>query len=490
MKVLISLLIGFMFFQPLTSADRAHVNSVNGLWFPSNEDQPTRTFIAFQYKDPQLDGLPIWGRSRQGATYMWQYKPFQQNGYYVTFWWSENSDLFTWDGGVSNSYYGGHPYPVGGASGTTHNWEVAGMDTGADFIDTVAGSPLKVVKDVWYTQALAINMNDDGTKTARFYIDLPSLADNRIIEAVASSRWGEKDPPHPAITFGDSPWWISYQNERLSGILGPIKIFNKSLSEKDLLKEAQDMSELKTSEGINNIWWGKSSFDSVDDLECDYGTNRKFKWANENKASLIEIQRNVNLDSVLVGKTLTLPVPIYSFEDDITISEVSMSSGVHFTVSSDQIPVTLNRGDSIVVDLKFKPQISGLLRDTVLVSSSSSNLAKIYSTGIGADKISGIDDEIFKTPENFTVKQNYPNPFNPTTTVEYTLSETVDVQLFIFNMLGRPIKTLVQERQLPGHYAVQWDGTNDMGTTAPSGIYMFEIRVGMHSQLFKMILNK
>ena len=335
----ISLLLLYLFSQTAFAG-----RSVNGLIFPSNDDQPTRTFIAFQFDDPHLHDLPIWGKDRKGATYMWRYKPFQQNGYYVTFWWSENSDLFTWHGGVSNTYYGGHPYPVGGASGTEHNWEIAGMDTGADHIATLTGSPLPVVKEVWYTQALVIRINDDGSKTARFYIDIPNLEDSRIIEAIATADWGEIDPPHPAITFGDSPWWVSYQNERLSGILGPVKIFNASLSDAEILQEAADMSELKTAAGMNAIWWGKNSFDNIDDLMCDYGTGRTFYWANQNKASLFELKKRIDFDSVRVGDSQSLPLTIYAQRKEITIFDIQTVSGEHFGLSDVQYPVTIPRG--------------------------------------------------------------------------------------------------------------------------------------------------
>jgi hypothetical protein len=490
LKVLFPSVFVMMLFQGLMSADSNYINSVNGLCFPSNGDQPSRTFVAFQYENPNLDGLPIWGQNRGGATYLWQYKPFQQNGYYVTFWWSENSDLFTWDSGNSNSYYGGHPYPEGGSSASTHNWELAGMDSGADNLNTIFGSPLKVIKDVWYTQALVININDDGTKTARFYIDLPNLDDNRIIEVTASAGWGEKNPPHPAITFGDSPWWYSYQNERLSGILGPIKIFNKSLAEGDLLKEAQDMSGLKTVNGKNNIWWGKNSFETVNDLVCDYGTERTFQWANENKASLIELERNVDFDSVHIGDTNNISLPIYSSKEDITVSDISMSSGIHFDVSSDQLPATLSKGDSLIVQLKFEPQSLGRHQDTLIIKSSSSNLAHINSSGIGVDQVSAIEEDKNNTSKIFKLEQNYPNPFNPTTTIEYFLSAAADVELTIFNMLGQPVKSLVQQKQKAGNYNVQWDATNNNSIAVPGGLYIYKIRAGSYSKLNKMILVK
>jgi hypothetical protein len=245
--------------------------------------------VAIQFPDPHLSGLPIWGPNGGGVTYIWKYRPRQQAGYYVTFWWSNNGS-FLWKAGGSDSYYGCHPYPRGGGTGTTvHDWELAGMDSGADNIDTLAGSPKAVVKDAWYTQAFRAVRNSNNSKTGRFYIALPSTANGDTIERTSPVGWGDSLPPRPAVTFGDSPWYADFQNERLSGILGPVKIFGKALSEADMLAEAADMSRLVTTDGINSIWWGKKNFSSVDDLVCDYGTGRRFVWASSTKATLVQI---------------------------------------------------------------------------------------------------------------------------------------------------------------------------------------------------------
>lgn len=263
-------------------------SAVYGLLFPSNvsgSDQ-SAPYVALKFANPHSNGLPIWGPSGAGVTYIWEYTPVQQTGYYVTFWWS-NDGSFLWDGGNSNTYVGAHPYPQSGSnSGTTHWWEIAGMESGADWTDTLAGTKKTVVKDVKYTQALRITVNGDGSKTARFYTSLPSVANADVIVGTATSGWGESNPPSPCLTFGDSPWYASFQHERMSGLLGRVKIIAKSLSESDLLAEAADMSGLKTADGLANIWWGKTTFDSVDDLTCDYGTGRSFAWADaSNKAT-------------------------------------------------------------------------------------------------------------------------------------------------------------------------------------------------------------
>jgi hypothetical protein len=259
------------------------------LRFPSNGETPANAFVAFQFIDPHRNGLPIWGPNGAGVTYLWKFRPRQQSGYYVTFWWSNNG-TFLWKAGGSDSYYGCHPYPRGGGSSTTlHDWELAGMSSGSDNIVTLAGATKPVVKDAWYTQGFRVAVNGNGTKTGRFYTALPSMSNADIVERTTPPGWGDALPPSPAVTFGDSPWYAEYQHERLGGILGPVKIFNKLLSETDTLSEAADMSRLVTAEGRAAIWWGKRSFDSADSLTCDYSTGRTFVWASTTKAVVVDI---------------------------------------------------------------------------------------------------------------------------------------------------------------------------------------------------------
>ncbi|MEZ4745917.1 MAG: alpha-amylase family glycosyl hydrolase [Calditrichia bacterium] len=108
-----------------------------------------------------------------------------------------------------------------------------------------------------------------------------------------------------------------------------------------------------------------------------------------------------------------------------------------------------------------------------------------------SDLLLGIDDELPGTaPLQFALAQNYPNPFNPTTAISYQLPSISDVNLKIYNTLGQLVKTLVSQKQSAGNYAVQWDGTNDLGERVASGIYIYRLQAGDFIQSRKMILMK
>ncbi len=85
---------------------------------------------------------------------------------------------------------------------------------------------------------------------------------------------------------------------------------------------------------------------------------------------------------------------------------------------------------------------------------------------------------------------NYPNPFNPVTTLRYDLPERANVELTIFDILGRQVRTLVQVMEEPGYKSVVWDGANDFGQQVSAGVYLYRIQAGDFTQTRKMLLIK
>jgi len=94
------------------------------------------------------------------------------------------------------------------------------------------------------------------------------------------------------------------------------------------------------------------------------------------------------------------------------------------------------------------------------------------------------------TPEEFSFHQNYPNPFNPVTTLRYDLPENGLVTIIIYDMLGREVKTLINQTQETGYRSVIWDATNDYGNPVSAGIYLYQIQAGEYMQTKKMVLLK
>ena len=93
-------------------------------------------------------------------------------------------------------------------------------------------------------------------------------------------------------------------------------------------------------------------------------------------------------------------------------------------------------------------------------------------------------------PNKFVLHQNYPNPFNPVTTLRYDLPENSLVNITVYDMLGRQVKTLVNQAQDAGYRSVVWDATNDYGKPVSAGIYLYQIQAGEYMQTRKMVLLK
>ena len=93
-------------------------------------------------------------------------------------------------------------------------------------------------------------------------------------------------------------------------------------------------------------------------------------------------------------------------------------------------------------------------------------------------------------PKTFALRQNFPNPFNPETVIRYQLPAAAEAELAIYDLQGRRIRTLVSGRHNEGFYEAAWDGRDQRGAAAPSGLYLYRLRAGEQAQTRKMLLVK
>ncbi|MFC2075721.1 T9SS type A sorting domain-containing protein [candidate division KSB1 bacterium] len=93
-------------------------------------------------------------------------------------------------------------------------------------------------------------------------------------------------------------------------------------------------------------------------------------------------------------------------------------------------------------------------------------------------------------PVVYSLSQNYPNPFNISTVIEFGLSETLPVILKIYDLNGRLVRTLIDRSFPPGHYRLNWDGTDNSGKRLGSGVYFYQIKAGKLHDTRKMVMLK
>jgi hypothetical protein len=172
----------------------------------------------------------------------------------------------------------------------------------------------------------------------------------------------------------------------------------------------------------------------------------------------------------VVGKTLA-----ESGGNDITVSQAVVYSDQLITDSDES-----NDERAYIIDSLInigEPVPSGW------IDPSTPNIDFLGTLGVD-------EDSNPLMPSDFKVEQNYPNPFNPSTRIAYSLNISGQVQVVVHNMLGQPVKVLIDEYQLPGNYSVEWDGTDGNDNSVSSGVYFYSVTAGEVTETRKMLLIK
>jgi hypothetical protein len=86
-------------------------------------------------------------------------------------------------------------------------------------------------------------------------------------------------------------------------------------------------------------------------------------------------------------------------------------------------------------------------------------------------------------PGVYSLSQNYPNPFNPSTTIKFELPKTSQVSLMVYDILGRDVSVLVNERKDAGSYEVKFDGS-----ALASGVYFCRLQAGSYVNTKKLLI--
>ncbi|MCX6162109.1 MAG: T9SS type A sorting domain-containing protein [Ignavibacteriae bacterium] len=88
-------------------------------------------------------------------------------------------------------------------------------------------------------------------------------------------------------------------------------------------------------------------------------------------------------------------------------------------------------------------------------------------------------------PTKYDLAQNYPNPFNPVTTIRYAIPRNSQVWLTVFDVIGREVETLINEKQSAGTYEAVWDASQ-----IPSGVYFYRLTTNEFTSIKSMLLIK
>jgi len=97
---------------------------------------------------------------------------------------------------------------------------------------------------------------------------------------------------------------------------------------------------------------------------------------------------------------------------------------------------------------------------------------------------------VAERPTRMRLEQNYPNPFNPQTTIAYQIDALQNIDIVIYDVVGRMVRTLYRGPVAPGYYQLIWDGRNDHGRAMPSGVYHCVLAGPSARQIIKLLLMK
>jgi photosystem II stability/assembly factor-like uncharacterized protein len=249
----------------------------------------------------------------------------------------------------------------------------------------------------------------------------------------------------------------------------------------------------------NNIFAGS------DDGGMFVSTNNGANWNKINNGLLSKYGITASVSSLTnIGSTLFAATNDCVFvSTDMGANWTKTSNGISSSNSPSSIASIIASGSNLFAGAESGGSVylstnngtnwtnisTGLTNSNVwAILVNGSNLFTGTSVGLFKRPLSEVT-AVVKTssalPSRFALNQNYPNPFNPATTISFSIPTETNVSLKIYDILGREISTLVNEKLPAGNYSRQWNAAS-----APSGVYFYRLQTGSFTETKKLSLLK
>jgi hypothetical protein len=235
-----------------------------------------------------------------------------------------------------------------------------------------------------------------------------------------------------------------------------------------------------TDSGFNWTVVFTSSFGNI--YEIDFGNSSTGYAVGGNKVII----------TTNSGSTWTQATPAtspLSMEDIASVDFVNGSTGyiggLTMLSGSSEVAVckTTNGGANWTMEfpgLKLNIySLCAISADTCFITSSNGGILR-YAAGL-----TSVSPVLNNTPSQYSLMQNYPNPFNPSTRIVYELPVPNPVKLAVYDILGREVAVLVNEKQSAGKYGIEWNASN-----FPSGVYFYKLITSDYTETKRMVLVK
>ncbi|NVM05150.1 MAG: T9SS type A sorting domain-containing protein, partial [Candidatus Helarchaeota archaeon] len=189
-----------------------------------------------------------------------------------------------------------------------------------------------------------------------------------------------------------------------------------------------------------------------------------------------ENQFHTNPDSIIVH------IPVHRKLVSVNLHKSISSSGSHWFI----LPIQTHE---VQITWEIQEDVPFISYDNV-VEKYLEEYRQKYEKFLQDSVQTSIDEEsIIKNPEKIFLENNFPNPFNSSTIIQYKLNKNTIVSILIYNCLGQQVRALLlEERQMPGKYSIQWDGRDQYGVSVASGVYIYCLKVKDFMISKKMVL--
>ncbi|MBL7135844.1 MAG: CotH kinase family protein [Candidatus Marinimicrobia bacterium] len=173
---------------------------------------------------------------------------------------------------------------------------------------------------------------------------------------------------------------------------------------------------------------------------------------------------------------------------DNDLSQSGLHANFKLDVDGEFIALVADNGVSIVDSVTYGVQSADVSYGR---SPDGADLWEYFTTPTPlAPNSTASSPEEYILPQKYELLQNYPNPFNPITVIRYSLPEHSNINIIVYDVLGKQIRSLINRPQEAGYRSVVWDATDDFGKPVSAGVYLYRITAGDYSEIRKMVLIK
>jgi hypothetical protein len=326
--------------------------------------------------------------------------------------------------------------------------------------DKISGTPLEAHHDTTFS----VIASDGAMKdTLVVKIKVRQVNDKpKIVSQAADTAWentlfayqaqvDDEDGPRLSVRFINYPDWLTPSGTVISG------------------KPAQGAGDTS----FTVIAWDSQLSDTLT-------VKLKVFAVNDPPRFILDFPEPVR--SPLDPLRLDINLDDYVFDADNSVTDLSWSWTLLDT--TQRVNVTISKSHTATIygfDVLKTVRILFTVSDPQHASASDTLTIIIQGTNAVADRMP------CAAPAEFTLESNYPNPFNPSTTIRYGIPGTAAVRLDIFDVMGRKVAELLNEKQEGGFYEIRW---NAAGAGVPSGLYLIRIQAAGWVQMKKMTLTK